>query len=213
MKLNIHRAYDRENFNQSIDRKTGYRTQSMLVVPIRKAVDTVTSKGDQNGENGAANPALSTAPPIGVIQCINKLGASANSADSMNEDGSPVFTAEDEKRLETFTAQVTPVLEKVTYKKRAPRSKNQLSNDWVQNIATLAGLDVYTVIKVTLDRMRDLVIADRASMFIHDRKKKQLWSKISDDVAEIRLPSNAGIVGAVATSGETLNIALSLIHI
>ena len=116
------------------------------------------------------------------------------------------FAGDDERRLEAFTAQITPILEKVTYKKRAPRTKNQLSGDWVQNIATLAGLDVYTVVKVTLDRMRDIVLADRASLFIHDRKKKQLWSKIADDIAEIRLPSNAGIVGAVCTGGEPLNI-------
>jgi hypothetical protein len=60
--------------------------------------------------------------------------------------------------------------------------------------------------QVTLDRMRDLVLADRASLFIHDRKRKQLWSKIADDIAEIRLAANAGIVGAVCTSGEALNI-------
>ena len=48
--------------------------------------------------------------------------------------------------------------------------------------------------------------ADRGSLFIHDRKHKQLWSKIADDVAEIRVASNAGIVGAVCQSAKALNI-------
>ena len=65
----------------------------------------------------------------------------------------------------------------------------------------LAQLDVYTVIKVMLDRMRDLVDGDRASLFVLDKKRKELWSKISDNLPEIRVKSNAGIVGAVATSG------------
>ena len=177
----------------------------MLVVPIRKAVDIANHQSGGGEGGGGGNGALSGGTPIGVIQCINKLGASVNS-ESLGEDGAPVFTGEDERRLIAFTAQITPILEKVTYKKRAPRTKNQLGSDWVQNIATLAGLDVYTVVKVTLDRMRDLVLADRASMFLHDRKKKQLWSKIADDIAEIRLPSNAGIVGAVCQAGEALNI-------
>ena len=57
-----------------------------------------------------------------------------------------------------------------------------------------------------LDRMRDLVDADRASLFILDKKKKELWSKIADDLPEIRVKSNAGIVGAVAASGVAENI-------
>lgn len=94
----------------------------------------------------------------------------------------------------------------VTLKKRLPKSKHQLGADWVKNIATLAALDVYSVVKVVLDRMRDLVDADRASLFVLDRKKKELWSKVADDLPEIRVKSNAGIVGAVATHGEPLNI-------
>ena len=34
----------------------------------------------------------------------------------------------------------------------------------------------------------------------------QLWSKIAHDMKEIRVKSNQGIVGAVATSGKTTNI-------
>ena len=206
--INLTKAYERENFNQAIDRKTGYRTRSMLVVPIRKTYNTSKGrKGEEEEEKTAGAVANTSEPPIGVIQCINKLGTSQNAGgEGMDEDGSPIFTSEDERLLEVFTSQITPILEKITYKKRAPRTKFQLGSDWVQNIATLAALDVYTVVKVTLDRMRDLVLADRASLFLHDRKKKQLWSKIADDIAEIRLPANAGIVGAVCTSGEALNI-------
>jgi hypothetical protein len=106
-------AYDRENFNQAIDRKTGYRTRSMLVVPIRKTYNT--SRGNR-GEG------VSSEPPIGVIQCINKLGTSSgvSAAEGVDDEGAPIFTSEDERMLEQFTVQITPILEKVRHPPAPP---------------------------------------------------------------------------------------------
>ena len=125
--FNLTKAYERENFNQAIDRKTGYRTRSMLVVPIRKTYNTSKGrKGEEEEEKTAGAVANTSEPPIGVIQCINKLGTSQNAGgEGMDEDGSPIFTSEDERLLEVFTSQITPILEKITYKKRAPRTKFQ----------------------------------------------------------------------------------------
>ena len=57
-----------------------------------------------------------------------------------------------------------------------------------------------------LTKTRDMVNADRASLFLVDRKRKELWSKIADNTPEIRVKLGAGIVGAVATMGKTLNV-------
>lgn len=51
--LNIPDAYENPNFNQTIDKKTGYRTKAILCMPI-KSDDQV----------------------IGVLQLINKMGGS-----------------------------------------------------------------------------------------------------------------------------------------
>ena len=49
MVINLTKAYDRENFNQAIDQKTGYRTKAILCMAI-KSENTV----------------------VGVLQLINK---------------------------------------------------------------------------------------------------------------------------------------------
>jgi putative methionine-R-sulfoxide reductase with GAF domain len=59
-------------------------------------------------------------------------------------------------------------------------------------------------------RIGDTLNADRASLFLVDDAKGELWSKVARDVGgeifEIRIPLGKGIAGAVAASGETLNI-------
>jgi len=51
--------------------------------------------------------------------------------------------------------------------------------------------------------------ADRSTLFMHDPKTKELWSRVAGGVGrkEIRFPDSAGIAGSVFTSGKTLNIA------
>ncbi len=52
-----------------------------------------------------------------------------------------------------------------------------------------------------------LMEADRASLFLLDREKGQLWSKValgSDEI--LRFDANSGIAGAVALTGETINV-------
>ncbi|MBI3964933.1 MAG: GAF domain-containing protein [Chloroflexi bacterium] len=50
--------------------------------------------------------------------------------------------------------------------------------------------------------------ADRSSLFLIDFKTNELWSKVAqgDEIAEIRIPCGAGIVGHVAATGETIRI-------
>jgi Nif-specific regulatory protein len=51
-----------------------------------------------------------------------------------------------------------------------------------------------------------LVEADRASIFLLDKQKRQLWSWIALDSEEIRFDARLGIAGAVAMSGEAINV-------
>jgi putative ABC transport system ATP-binding protein len=59
-------------------------------------------------------------------------------------------------------------------------------------------------------RIGDTLNADRASLFLVDYDRAELWSKVARDASgeifEIRIPRDKGIAGAVATSGKTLNI-------
>ncbi len=55
--------------------------------------------------------------------------------------------------------------------------------------------------------LAEKVGADRCTLYGLDREKRQVWSVIAlglDD--EIRLSINRGVLGAVARSGQTLNL-------
>lgn len=64
-------------------------------------------------------------------------------------------------------------------------------------------LDLDRLIKVIMDSAKELLTSDRCTLFLHDPDRKQLRAIIQgrDSVQEIRIPSNAGIAGAVFTSG------------
>jgi HD-GYP domain-containing protein (c-di-GMP phosphodiesterase class II) len=65
-----------------------------------------------------------------------------------------------------------------------------------------------------LDRLLALVVdeaakvaeADRCTLFLVDREKGELWSKVAHGTKTIRVPLGAGIVGAVAASGAAVRI-------
>ncbi len=65
-----------------------------------------------------------------------------------------------------------------------------------------------------LDRLLALVVdeaakvaeADRCTLFLADREKGELWSKVAHGAGTIRIPLGAGIAGAVAASGAPTRI-------
>ncbi len=51
-----------------------------------------------------------------------------------------------------------------------------------------------------------LMEADRATLFLLDRERGELWSKIALGSKEIRFDARLGIAGAVALTGQTINV-------
>jgi serine/threonine-protein kinase len=53
-----------------------------------------------------------------------------------------------------------------------------------------------------------LTNAERATIYLVDRARGELWSKVAvgDEVGEIRVPLGTGIAGTVAATGETINL-------
>lgn len=72
-------------------------------------------------------------------------------------------------------------------------------------ILGVAGADRY---KALVGRLKDALGCDRASFFLVEREKGEVWSKAVTDleIAEIRLPMNRGVVGYVARTGRMLNL-------
>jgi putative ABC transport system ATP-binding protein len=66
-------------------------------------------------------------------------------------------------------------------------------------------IDAFTV------KVGQILKADRATLFLVDAERGQLWSKVAQSDGEkpldIRIPITAGIAGKVATTGKSLSIA------
>src|SRR5689334_8710715 len=63
------------------------------------------------------------------------------------------------------------------------------------------------LLEMILREAAQVVEADRCSLFLVDRERAELYTKIAQGAAnEIRIPLGAGIAGAVAQTGVAVNI-------
>ncbi len=80
----------------------------------------------------------------------------------------------------------------------------------VQDIASAIGssLDLDRLLALIMEKVRELMSADRATLFLLAEDGRELWSKVQDggESQEIRLKVGEGIAGWVASSGDTVNI-------
>jgi sigma-B regulation protein RsbU (phosphoserine phosphatase) len=73
-----------------------------------------------------------------------------------------------------------------------------------RQLTVTADLDL--LLRRMAEAATSLLGAERASIFVHDREKRELWTKIALGSGEIRVPDYAGIVGHVFQTDELLNI-------
>ncbi|MBN2552290.1 MAG: HD domain-containing protein [Spirochaetales bacterium] len=66
--------------------------------------------------------------------------------------------------------------------------------------------DIDQLLILLADMGRDLISADRCTVWLLNRKTKELWSKVAHGVDRIVIPCSAGIAGCVAMTGESLII-------
>ena len=59
---------------------------------------------------------------------------------------------------------------------------------------------------------KELLQADRVSIFLFDRDNCELWSAISQEGQIMRFDARLGIAGAVAMSGQAINVADAYEH-
>lgn len=71
----------------------------------------------------------------------------------------------------------------------------------------MAEISLDTLLDLIIQTVKSVMNADRATLFLIDNEKKQLWSRIAIGTKqEIRIPFGIGIAGYVAQSRETVNI-------
>jgi putative nucleotidyltransferase with HDIG domain len=68
--------------------------------------------------------------------------------------------------------------------------------------------DINVLLKVIAEETKIAIQADRCTVFLLDKEKNELWSKVAlgMDSQEIRFPADKGLAGYVVKTGEPLNI-------
>jgi len=169
------------------DEKTGYRTYTMLAMPLL------------NEETGEL---------VAVVQLINKLKPNHEHYGILDEQIDKAgFTQEDEQVFREFAPSIRLILESsksfyaATQRQRAATA---LMN--AVNALSQSGLDLEDTLKRVMDQAQELMNADRSTLWLIDEDKDELWTKIpiGGSLKEIRLPRTAGFAGIVAESGEPL---------
>jgi adenylate cyclase len=131
---------------------------------------------------------------IGVLSLINRLEGAFTEADvtTVNNLGNIL---------------ALPLENSILYEELRARQQEVATLLEVGN-ALSQTLDLVSLIQIIMRKAAEILDADRASLFLVDRERGELWSKVAQgmDTAEIRFPLTQGIAGHVAASGETLNI-------
>jgi sigma-B regulation protein RsbU (phosphoserine phosphatase) len=69
-------------------------------------------------------------------------------------------------------------------------------------------LDLDQLLKLILQVATENTGADRGTIYLVDKKRKEIWSRVSNgaEIVEIRLPLSQGIAGHVASTGEIVTL-------
>jgi hypothetical protein len=96
---------------------------------------------------------------------------------------------------------------------RATQGKTSVasSDELVKTIFSYVGRiaaerDIDQLLILLADMGRDLISADRCTVWLLNHKTQELWSKVAHGLDRISIPCSAGIAGCVATTGESLII-------
>jgi adenylate cyclase len=135
--------------------------------------------------------------PVAVVRLLNKAG-------------NVPFSEEDEQQFRVFADSIGIILE--SCQSFYVVARNQRGVAALLRATTTLGqsLDLETTLQSVMDQARDLMQADRSTLFLLNRETNELWTNITKadgkTMMKLRIPANRGIVGYVASTGEILNI-------
>lgn len=89
-------------------------------------------------------------------------------------------------------------------KELTPEQLMQVIFDYAARMSNERNLDA--LLMVMADMGREMIAADRCSLWLLDKEKEELWTKIAHGVPELRAPSHAGLVGHAVTTGQPIFI-------
>ena len=128
-----------------------------------------------------------------------------------NKAGEIPFNSEDEECFQDFASSIGIILESCQSFYVAARNQRGAAA-LLRATQTLGqSLDLEVTLQIVMEQARILMQADRSTLFLYRKEMQQLWTKVAaadgQTMMEIRISSNRGIAGYVASTGKGLNIA------
>jgi GAF domain-containing protein len=196
--INIpHDFYDdpRSSFAQAQDQKTGYRTYTLLSLPLINHREEL----------------------IAVVQLLNKLQPHAHPdlplAQRVDRRG---FTANDIEIVNADSTAIQIILESFfSYHKTSRGQRVAAALMAAMRSCDFSKAEPEEVLGRIIDAAKDLMSADRGTLWLLDDDRQELWTRIQFDdrqVRELRIKIGEGFAGGVAQRREPLNIAFDLYH-
>ncbi len=166
------------NFNQHIDIRTGYCTQSMVAVPIISA----------------DGPAGQEGTVLGVTSFINRAGGTS-------------FSADETQLIEAISKMCAvglrwPVLRS---ERDSLRARFHCLREITSIIGggAAGGEEISSLIRKVMGKAQEMLGVDRCSMFLLDPDTKELFSRTADG-QEIRFSQYLGIAGHCVFTGKPI---------
>mmetsp|Transcript_4542 Transcript_4542/g.7480 ORF Transcript_4542/g.7480 Transcript_4542/m.7480 type:complete len:511 (+) Transcript_4542:510-2042(+) len=222
--LNIPNAYEDPRFNSATDQATGYKTKSILCVPIRDAnfqpvaVLQAVNKLSHTQELELDSLKASRNSPSLATRLLARHGHSSGSDHGFQHHDKPsshhgeapldsdviAFTKMDEVLMDHLSLQLGVIL-----RNQMLREKNELAHKQVLSMLDIvrslhSNMGINSLMFTITERIPSLVDADRCTLYVLDRKHHELWSL--QGAMEVRVPSNKGLIGHTALTGEIINI-------
>ncbi|MGD1905706.1 MAG: GAF domain-containing protein [Leptolyngbyaceae cyanobacterium] len=183
----------RSTFAQVQDQKNGYRTYSLLSLPL------INHQGEL----------------IAVVQLLNKLLPNLHPdlplAERIDRQG---FTASDIEMVNADSTAIQIILESFFSYHKTSRGQRVAA----ALMAAVRHCDFSTaapeeILRRMIDAAKDLMSADRGTLWLLDSDRQELWTQIQFEdrqVRELRIKVGEGFAGGVAQSYEPLNIPFDL---
>jgi signal transduction histidine kinase len=131
---------------------------------------------------------------LGVLEVLNKRAGA--------------FTAEDEEVLALLAGQAGIALANAQLYDGLRTTLDRLSRLMKVGAAISSELDLDALLRTISQTTSHLLQAERSTVFLVDRQKGELWSRVAEGLesTEIRIPLGSGIAGAVASTGASVRI-------
>ena len=114
---------------------------------------------------------------------------------------------DDENELITLIRSFNSIFERAADNKGEFKNLKVMVSNLISVCADLtAELDFDRLFPIIISKVTKVMASERTSLYVIDWENQELWTKVAEEVDQIRLPIGEGISGRVARSGETLNI-------